>query len=105
MLEIFSSVREMMVPFENGDLLRIPYVEELFGNDDYYEPSKKKQWALMKDRRNRIASRKDDEYEWGWLQNKVKSSAAFFAFVSDCGAANCGNASASIGVRPVFRLG
>ena len=25
-LEIFDSVREMMVPFKNGDLLRIPYL-------------------------------------------------------------------------------
>lgn len=104
-LEIFSSVRERMVPFENGDLLRIPYVEELFGNDDYYEPSKKKQWALMKDRRNRIASRKDDEYEWGWLQNKVKSSAAAFAIVIYDGYAPGSLASHSRGVRPVFRLG
>lgn len=104
-LEIFSSLREMMVPFKNGDLLRIPYAEELFGDVDAYEPSGKKQWPLMKDRKNRIAIREGETYEWGWLQNKVKSSGASFALVRDYGGTSCYGASASLGVRPVFRLG
>ena len=104
-LEIFDSVREMMVPFKNGDLLRIPYAEEFFGDVDSYEPSGKKQWPLMKDRKNRIAIREGEPYEWGWLQNKLKSSGAVFALVHDLGAAASGNASGSDGVRPVFRLG
>ena len=80
-LEIFDSVREMMVPFKNGDLLRIPYAEEFFGDVDSYEPSGKKQWPLMEDRKNRIAIREGEAYEWGWLQNKLKSSGTNFAYV------------------------
>lgn len=104
-LDIFSSVRDRMVPFKNGDLLRIPYAEEFFGDVDGYEPSGKKQWLLMKDRKNRIAIREGEAYEWGWLQNKVKSSAASFAYVGDDGLAACDCASNSYGARPVFRLG
>lgn len=103
-LEIFDSVRDMMVPFKNGNLLRIPYAEEFFGDIDEYEPSGKKQWPLMKDRKNRIAIREGEAYEWGWLQNKVKSSGACFAVVRTGGHANYSGASRSLGVRPVFRL-
>lgn len=104
-LEIFDSVREMMVPFKNGDLIRIPYAEEFFGDVDSYEPSGKKQWPLMKDRKNRIAIREGEPYEWGWLQNKLKSSGPYFACVSHVGSAAYYDASVSSGVRPVFRLG
>lgn len=104
-LDIFSSIRDRMVPFKNGDLLRIPYAEEFFGDIDEYEPSGKKQWPLMKDRKNRIAIREGEAYEWGWLQNKVKSSSAYFAHVGSRGNAYYYFASYSYGVRPVFRLG
>lgn len=103
-LEIFSSVREIMVPFKNGDLLRIPYAEEFFGDVDAYEPSGKKQWPLMQDRKNRIAIREGEAYEWGWLQNKLKSSGAYFAGVNDIGLTCYYGASGSAGVRPVFRF-
>ena len=78
-LAIFESVRNMMVPFKNGDLLRIPYAEEFFGDVDGYESSGKKQWPLMTDRKNRIAIREGEAYEWGWLQNKLEFSSAYFA--------------------------
>lgn len=103
-LEIFSSVREMMVPFKNGDLVRIPYAEEFFGDVDTYESSGKKQWPLMQDRKNRIAIREGEAYEWGWLQNKVKSSGTNFASVYGSGSTHSYYASYSLGVRPVFRL-
>lgn len=103
-LEIFDPVREKMVPFKNGDLLRIPYAEEFFGDVDSYEPSGKKQWPLMEDRKNRIAIREGEAYEWGWLQNKLKSSGTRFASVDDYGLPYCGSASYSCGVRPVLRL-
>lgn len=103
-LEIFSSVRKMMVPFKNGDLLRIPYAEEFFGDVDAYEPSGKKQWPLIQDRKNRIAIREGEVYEWGWLQNKLKSSATSFAFVFSFGDTGSYAASYSLGVRPVLRL-
>ncbi len=104
-LDIFSSIRDMMVPFKNGDLLRIPYAEEFFGDVDGYEPSGKKQWPLMKDRKNRIAIREGETYERGWLRNEVESSSAHFARVTTNGTAPYANASNSGGVRPVFRLG
>lgn len=94
-----------MVPFKNGDLLRIPYAEEFFGDVDGYESSGKKQWPLMTDRKNRIAIREGEAYEWGWLQNKLEFSSANFAHVSSYGFANYTGASNSSGVRPVFRLG
>ena len=103
-LEIFDSVREMMVPFKNGDLLRIPYAEEFFGDVDSYEPSGKKQWPLMEDRKNRIAIREGESYEWGWLQNKLKSSGTLFALVYCSGLTSFVGASYSLGVRPVLRL-
>ena len=85
---MFDGIRDMMVPFkQTGDLLRIPTAEEIFGPEEahkYYETlSNKGQWPLMRDRHNRIAFRgKDQEVEWGWLQNKVKESAAFLACVN-----------------------
>ena len=103
-LAIFESVRNMMVPFKNGDLLRIPYAEEFFGDVDGYESSGKKQWPLMTDRKNRIAIREGEAYEWGWLQNKLEFSSADFAYVNDDGNAAFNFASDSSGVRPVFRL-
>ena len=104
-LAIFESVRNMMVPFKNGDLLRIPYAEEFFGDVDGYESSGKKQWPLMTDRKNRIAIREGEAYEWGWLQNKLEFSSAGFARVTGSGNTLSNAASDSGGVRPVFRLG
>lgn len=106
--ENFKEISENLIPFENGDLLRIPTVPEFFGSeeDEYYDTGLDgviMQWPLMKDIRNRIALRNND-YEWGWLQNKVKMSATYFAVVSYFGGANCNAASNSYGVRPVFQL-
>jgi hypothetical protein len=61
-----------LVPFENGDLLRLPFYGELFGHDDWYnsgavEPDNCEQWPLMKERANRIAERKGESHEWGRL--------------------------------------
>lgn len=98
-----------LVPFENGDLLRLPFYGELFGHDDWYEsgavePDSCEQLPLMKDRRNRIASRKGEEYEWGWLQNRRQESASGFCGVHHLGYAHYWLASLSIGVRPAFLI-
>ena len=85
--------------------MRLPTVGEMFGHDDYYEMDDAQQWELMKDRRNRIALREGDEYEWGWLQNEVKESAALFALVYWGGGSYSFGAALSYGVRPAFRLG
>ena len=104
-LKIFAEYRDRMQPFDNGDLLRIPFFSEIFGKEDanYFEPDDCEQWPLMKDRKNRIAFR-DNSWEWGWLQNKRKGSAADFCHVSNDGDANTWGASDSIGVRPAFLI-
>lgn len=100
----FDSIREHLVPFKNGDLVRIPTVGEFFGQDDWYEMDDAEQWELMKIPSNRVAQREGEEYEWGWLQNKVKESGPNFAGVSYGGNTYANAASASRGVRPVFEL-
>lgn len=102
-LNIFADIRDYMVPFDNGDLLRIPFAGELFDKlPSWCEPDDHEQWPLMRDRRNRLASR-CGEYEWGWIQNKVKSSSVYFCTADDYGDANRWLASSVIGVRPVFQ--
>lgn len=98
-----------LVPFENGDLLRLAFYGELFGHDGWYEsgavePDDCEQWPLMKKRANRIADRKGESYEWGWLQNKCVQSAPHFCYVHSYGVAYHGNASNSLGVRPAFLI-
>lgn len=103
-LNIFSDIRDYMVPFDNGDLLRIPFAGELFDKlPDWCEPDGHEQWPLMQDRRNRFALRCGD-YEWGWINNKVKSSSTDFCYVGDVGFASAWTASSVLGVRPVFLI-
>ena len=104
-LDIFADIRDYMVPFENGDLLRIPFAGEIFGDKlpDWCEPDGHEQWPLMQNRRNRLASR-CGEYEWGWLQNKDKTSSTNFCGVNGNGRADSWNASNVLGVRPVFQI-
>ncbi len=95
---------------------RVPFAGEIFNGTEeekyleYYEPDTEKDgrflagWDCMKDRKNRIAMRKGDPYEWGWLMNRVKNSASGFASVSYAGYAGYLGASAAHGVRPVFLL-
>lgn len=108
-LDAFKDIRGRMVPFENGDLLRIPFYGEMFGHDAWYnsgavEPDDCEQWPLMKKRANRIAERTGERYEWGWLQNKYVQYAANFCCVDGGGLAGYWNASGSIGVRPAFLI-
>ena len=98
-----------LAPFENGDLLRLPFYGEMFGHDDWYnsgavEPDDCEQWPLMKERANRIADRAGERYECGWLQNKYVQSATFFCHVFGNGLAATGSASSSVGVRPAFLI-
>ena len=104
-LKIFAEYRDRMQPFDNGDLLRIPFFGEIFGKEDanYFEPDGCEQWPLMKDRKNRIAFR-DNSWEWGWLQNEVKVSAAYFAVVTGNGDSNYNGAVGCCGVMPELQL-
>lgn len=108
-LDLFDDWGDRMVPFDNGDLLRIPFYGEMFGHDAWYnsgavEPDDCEQWPLMKKRANRIADRTGGRYEWGLLQNKYVYSASTFCLVADSGHALSWSASNSIGVRPAFLI-
>lgn len=104
-LKPFKAYRERMAKFENGDILRIPTHVEIFGEEDaeYFEEIPGEQWKLMKDRKNRIAFRKDD-WEWGWLMNRSKRYAAHFGYVNSYGNAAYYSASNAAGVRPAFLI-
>lgn len=102
-----ADIKAMMVPFGNGDYLRLPTEKEIFGENHYgeYESPYVLQWKPMKQRRNRIAFQgKNGNCEWYWLQNKCRYSAVYFASVNDNGHASCDSASLSNGVRLVFKL-
>lgn len=105
-LKLFSGIREWMVPFDNGDLLRIPFAGEIFGDKlpEWCEPDGHEQWPLMEDKKNRIALRRNS-LELGWLQNKLKGSSTCFCSGSASGGrAGSWSASLSFGVRLTFLI-
>ena len=103
-----AELKAMMAPFDNGDLLRLPTEKEIFGENYYgeYESPYVKQWKPMKKRRNRMAfdGSKDENLQWYWLMNKVRESATAFSGVGGAGRASDAGASASVGVRPAFKI-
>ena len=102
-----AALRLNMVPFENGDLLRIPTEREIFGRNIYgeEEPNTVEQFEPMKKRRNRMAfDGLNGETQAYWLQNKRVRSATLFCLVSGTGLANVSTASYSLGVRPLYRI-
>lgn len=102
-----ASLRLNMVPFENGDLLRIPTEREVFGENRYgeEEPDTVEQFEAMKKRRNRMAlDGSNGETQAYWLQNKRVRSATNFCHVNSNGNAVLSYASFSFGVRPLYRI-
>ena len=102
-----AEIREQMVAFPNGDFLRLPTEREIFGCNTYGEDeeSNVEQWKPMELRRNRIAFQgHNGAWEWYWLQNKRKNSAANFAYVIGLGYAGYNTASSAGGVRPAFKI-
>lgn len=102
-----ADLKALMVPFDNGDFLRIPTEKEIHGENYYgeYESPYVTQWKPMKLRRNRMALKgKNGNMQWYWVQNKVRESAATFAYVYYNGNAACYNVSLSMGVRPAFKI-
>ena len=102
-----AALRLNMVPFENGDLLRIPTEREIFGRNIYgeEEPNTVEQFEPMKKRMNRMAfDGLNGETQAYWLQNKRVRSATPFCFVGYTGVAYISYASHSIGVRPLYRI-
>lgn len=102
-----AALRLNMVPFENGDLLRIPTEREIFGRNIYgeEEPNTVEQFEPMKKRRNRMAfDGLNGETQAYWLQNKRVGSATYFCYVGNSGGAYYSHASYSLGVRPLYRI-
>lgn len=100
-------IRKLLLPFENGDLLRLPTEKEIFGSNPRGEDESKNvsQWKPMKQRKNRIASQGlNGGWEWYWLQNRVQNSAAYFASADYSGYCHCAGASDGAGVRPVAKI-
>lgn len=99
---------DMMIPFDNGDLLRLPTEKEIFGKNYYGECESLcvKQWEPMKKRRNRMAfdGTKYEKFQWYWLANKVEDSVSRFASVDAGGNADYYNITNSIGIRPTFKI-
>ena len=102
-----AALRLNMVPFENGDLLRIPTEREIFGRNIYGEEETNtvEQFEPMKKRRNRMAfDGLNGETQAYWLQNKRVRSATHFCGVNYSGYAATNSASYSNGVRPLYRI-
>lgn len=100
-------IRKLLLPFENGDLLRLPTEKEIFGSNPCGEDESKSvsQWKPMKQRKNRIASQGlNGGWEWYWLQNRVQNSAASFALAYSGGSCDCYDASYEAGGRPVAKI-
>lgn len=100
-------IRKLLLPFENGDLLRLPTEKEIFGSNPRGEDESKSvsQWKPMKQRKNRIASQGlNGGWEWYWLQNRVQNSAACFAYAFGNGICDYYHASNGAVVRPVAKI-
>jgi hypothetical protein len=104
-LSDFEEIRPYMKPWNNGDLLRIPFAGEMFGDEvpQWIESDSNEQWPLMTDAHNRMASR-CGEPEWGWLANTVRDTSTNFCYVAGDGYANTCYASSVFGVRPAFLI-
>jgi len=92
-----DELRAAMVPFENGDLLKLPSDEEIFGNEDGDG-----QFECMKDVRNRIAMCGKGGYITTYWLSAVAPSWTF-GDANSSGAAR-DNGAAVNGVRPRFQL-
>lgn len=98
-----DEVRKAMVPFANGDLLRLPTEREIFGEAQYSEePDDIKQFEPMKERRNRIAFQGKNGICFWWLSGVPNSY--YFCGVDNDGHAHCSGAGYSRGVRPLFEI-
>jgi len=93
-----DELRAAMVPFENGDLLKLPSDEEIFGNEDGDG-----QFECMKDVRNRIAMCGKGGYITTYWLSAVATSWAF-CDVSSGGYALSHRAPGMLGVRPRFQI-
>ena len=103
-----AKLKDKMIPFDNGDLFRLPTEKEIFGENYYGEDESPdvKRWKPMKKRRNRMTfdGSKGEGLQWYWLMNKGREQKSFFCDVGTGGSAGRDNADNFFGVRPVFKI-
>lgn len=102
-----ESIKESLVPFENGDFLRIPTEKEVFGKNECGEEEAESitQWEPMKRVMNRVAGNAGEEFTiWYWLKNKSNEYSSDFAIAAAYGHANSYRSSYTSCVRPVFKI-
>lgn len=99
-----KTLRSQMVPFENGDLIRLLSAKEMFGiNDDGLQGRWSIEW--MKNQQHRIAYRKSHGYEWGdWGWTETSNSEGNFYIVDYSGTISLASPNHFYGVRPVFKI-
>lgn len=95
-------LREQLVPFSNGDLLRLPTVQELFGDDSDREAHR---WKPMKLSRNRVCFLGSEGIGMCyWLANQADGGGNYYSGVDYMGNPMHLAAVGAYGVRPVFKL-
>lgn len=96
-----------MVPFPNGDTLRLPTEMEIFGANHYgtIEPDTVQRWDPMKQRKNRTAVQGNSGTgAWYWIANAMRNSDDLFLIANNIGGVHCCDAHVFMNVRPVFKL-
>ena len=95
-----NKIKKQMVPFNNGDVLRLLELREVAGLNSNWDKVDG-QIEYLKDRRHRIKFFNGEDSSY-WLSAVVNSTN--FAFVGYAGVANSYNASYAYGVVPAFKL-
>lgn len=95
-----AEIVKEMLPFENGDFIRLPTEREILGENDYGEPEKEsiQQWELMKHRMIRGCD------NWYWLQNKAIDHTKGYCCITASGDSHVLWHHLLNGIRPVFKL-
>ena len=99
--KIPEKLKKKMVPNENGDLLYLLSLREVCGCNEKWDDVSG-QLGFFKNRKNRIADSKENEYTHWWLRSVVSGTA--FARVYGYGSAADSGASGACGVRPAFAI-
>lgn len=96
-----EEIVKKMLPFENGDFIRLPTEREIFGENLWGEHGDEniQQWGCMENDLIRGCN------NWYWLQTKtITSSPKEYCCVTNSGSSNFLSPYLLSGVRPVFKL-
>lgn len=102
-----AKIKDRMVPFGNGDYLRLPTEKEISGENQFgeYESLYVEQWKPMKQKRNRVAVQgRSGAFGSYLIQNKVRKNKGLFVRIGYGGYTSYAGARYEDGVRPVFKL-